>query len=184
MHSPASLLPTDYQSLRIGGLIIAGILFILGILIVLSESPYPAFSRFRCLPQPRPTSRSAFNPAPSVPLAPPLFLSTPLSSLGLAPVLPLPSATSQFLPFPHSRLRPRPVLILPALGLAPPLSPPRPRPHLYPRFWPRPVSYPRPGHAPHFYPRPRPRPCPCPTLILSHASPGKRDLWLAVRCAA
>nr|XP_008513342.1 PREDICTED: phospholemman [Equus przewalskii] len=31
----------DYQSLRIGGLIIAGILFILGILIVLSEYPRP-----------------------------------------------------------------------------------------------------------------------------------------------
>uniref|UniRef100_A0A8D1IYT2 FXYD domain-containing ion transport regulator n=1 Tax=Sus scrofa TaxID=9823 RepID=A0A8D1IYT2_PIG len=37
LHSPSSLLSTDYQSLRIGGLIIAGILFILGILIVLSR---------------------------------------------------------------------------------------------------------------------------------------------------
>lgn len=133
----------------------------------MSESPYPAFSRFRCLPQACPTSRSAFNPAPSVPLAPPLFLSTQLSALSLAPVLPLPSATSQFLPFPHSRLRPRPVLILPALGPAPPRSPPRPRPHFYPRSRPRPVPIPAldtppllsppstpPPPLPHPYPQP------------------------------
>uniref|UniRef100_A0A8D2HGN4 FXYD domain-containing ion transport regulator n=1 Tax=Urocitellus parryii TaxID=9999 RepID=A0A8D2HGN4_UROPR len=35
--SPCSLPPSDYQSLRIGGLTIAGILFILGILIILSK---------------------------------------------------------------------------------------------------------------------------------------------------
>ncbi|XP_046935083.1 phospholemman [Lynx rufus] len=37
LFSLSSLPPTDYKTLRIGGLIIAGILFILGILIVLSR---------------------------------------------------------------------------------------------------------------------------------------------------
>lgn len=39
LPSLSSLRPTDYQSLRIGGLTIAGILFVLGIFIILSEYP-------------------------------------------------------------------------------------------------------------------------------------------------
>ncbi|XP_040109002.1 phospholemman isoform X2 [Oryx dammah] len=137
----------DYQSLRIGGLIIAGILFILGILIVLSESPYPAFSRFRCLPQPCPTSRSAFNPAPSVPLAPPLFLSTPTfrprprtcssPALSHVPVSALPPFPPPAPPRPYPACpRARPASIpapAPPPLLSPPSAPPLPLPHPYPQ---------------------------------------------------
>ncbi|EPQ05367.1 Phospholemman [Myotis brandtii] len=98
----------DYQSLRIGGLVIAGVLFILGILIVFSEYPH-------CLqPVPAPP-HPAFNPALFPPSARPV---------------PAPPRHCPILPHPHPILTPP--ACTPALGPAPappslaPLEPERP----------------------------------------------------------
>lgn len=168
LHSRSSLLPTDYQSLRIGGLIIAGILFILGILIILSEYPYrdscresagvcpnPVQSPLRLQPRPyqSPWPRPYFCPPASRPRLRPCLCPSPIAALGPAPSTP-PSAPPPLLSPPpgpprlRPRPRPRPCFCrspFPALGSALPLL-------LLPRASRVSIA----GPAP---------PCPCPTLI-------------------
>lgn len=77
----------DYHTLRIGGLTIAGILFILGILIILSKRCRCKFNQQQRTGEPdeeEGTFRSSIRPAAAAPSLLPQALSNPLLGLSMA----------------------------------------------------------------------------------------------------